>query len=251
MSFEPTQPLPTGRQSPGYPPPRARRRRRRWPIITGAVVVLVIVLLVVADRVANGVAESQMASQFQTSVGLSGKPSVSIGGFPFLTQLLSKDFNTVNISASNESVNESNGVLQIASLTATLHGMHFQSLSAKSAMVDNLDASALVTLSALGTAGGIPQGITLSAAGSNEVTASIDIAGFSQSVTAKVTQSGSNQINVHVIDAGGIPTDILGNLANFNISIPKLPAGMAIQNVSVTQQGVQISITGHNVLLSQ
>jgi len=251
MSFEPTQPLPTGRQSPGYSPPRARRRRRRWPIITGAVVVLVLVLLAVADRVANAVAENQMASQFQTSVGLSGKPNVSIGGFPFLTQLLSKDFNTVNISASNESVNESSGVLQIASLTATLHGMHFQSLSAKSATVDSLDANALVTLSALGTAGGIPQGITLSAAGPNEVTASIDIAGFSQSVTAKVTQSGPNQINVHVIDAGGIPTDILGNLANFNISIPKLPTGMSIQNVSVTQQGVQISITGHNVTLSQ
>jgi hypothetical protein len=251
MSFEPTQPLPTGRQSPDYPPARARRRRRRWPIITGAVVVLVLVLLAVADRVANAVAENQMASQFQTSVGLSGKPSVSIGGFPFLTQLLSKDFNTVNISASNESVNETNGVLQIASLTATLHGMHFQSLSAKTATVDSLDASALVTLSALGTAGGIPQGITLSPAGPNEVTASVDIAGFSQSVTAKVTQSGSNQINVHVVDAGGIPTDILGNLANFTVSIPKLPAGMSIQNVSVTQQGVQISITGHNVTLSQ
>jgi hypothetical protein len=184
-------------------------------------------------------------------VGLSGKPNVTIDGFPFLTQLLSKDFSTVNISASNETVNQTSGVLDIASLTATLHGMHFQSLSAKSATVDNLDAHALITLTALGNAGGIPQGITLSADGQNQVTASIDIAGFSQSVTAKVTQSGPNQINVHVIDAGGIPTDILGNLANFNVSIPKLPAGMSIQNVSVTQQGVQISITGHNVTLSQ
>jgi hypothetical protein len=43
----------------------------------------------------------------------------------------------------------------------------------------------------------------------------------------------------------------LGSLANFSFSIPKLPAGVSIQSVSVTQQGVLITAIGHNTTLSQ
>jgi hypothetical protein len=229
-----------------------RRRRKRWPFITGIIVLVIVILLAVADRVANAITENAMASQFQTSVGLSGKPNVTIQGFPFLTQLAAKDFGTVNISASNESVNQTSGVLEIASLTATLHGMHIHSFTSKSATVDSLEVNALITFTALGNAGGIPQGVTLTNAGQNEIKATIDLGGvISGSATAKVTQVGSNQINVHLIDAGGIPADALGSLSNFSVSIPKLPAGVSIQSVSVTQQGLRVIIAGHNTNLSQ
>lgn len=249
MSQDPTQPMSTG--WPAQPPAArysaVRRRRKRWPYVTGIVVLAVVILLVVVDRVANAVAENQMASQFQSSLALSGKPNVSIEGFPFLTQLAAKDFNQVDISASNETT----GPLEIASLTATLHGMHFTSFSSKSATVDDLNATGLVTFTALGKAGGIPEGITLSYGGADQVKASVDIGPISDSATAVVKQSGSNRINVHITDAGGIPTELLGNLADFSITLPKLPAGLSIQNVSVTQQGVRITITGHNATLSQ
>jgi D-arabinose 5-phosphate isomerase GutQ len=68
---------------------------------------------------------------------------------------------------------------------------------------------------------------------------------------AQVTQSGPAQINVKVINFGGIPASALGNLADFNINIPKLPPGVSIQSVSVTQQGVRITIAGHDTTLSQ
>jgi len=224
-----------------------RRRRRRWPYVTGITVLVVVILLVVADRVANAVAENEMATQFQTSMALSGKPNVAIQGFPFLTQLAAKDFNQVNISATNETT----GPLTIASLNATLHGMHFTSLQAKSATVDDLTANALITFTALGNAGGIPQGITLSYGGGNQVKADINLGPLSESASATVTQQGSDKIHVHLNDAGGIPLSDLGTLADFTVTIPKLPAGVKIQNVSVTQQGVQISITGHDTTLSQ
>jgi hypothetical protein len=229
----------------------ARRRRKRWPFITGIIVLVIVILLAVADRVANAITENAMATQLQSSVGLSGKPNVTIQGFPFLNQLAAKDFGTVNISASNETVNQTNGVLQIASLTGTLHGMHIHSFTSKSATVDSLEVDALVTFTALGNAGGIPQGITITAGSGNQVKAAVDLGIISGTATATVTQVGSNQINVHVIDAGGIPTDALGPLSNFTVSIPKLPAGVSIQSVSVTQQGLRIVITGHNTNLSQ
>ncbi len=237
--------------APGYqaPPRMRRRRRRRWPLIT---LIVIIVLLVVGDRAAAAYTENQMASQIQSSLGLSGKPHVTIQGFPFLTQLAARDFRTVDVNASNETIKASSagsGLLEIASLTATLHGMHIHGLN--SATIDQFNASALITFTALGNVGGIPQGITLSADGPNMIQANISIGPLSDTAFAQVTQTGSNQINVKVIKFGGIPADVLGNLANFSFSIPKLPAGVTIRSISVTQQGLRITAAGQNTTLSQ
>jgi hypothetical protein len=230
----------------GYQGPPARaRRRRRWPWITLIVIVLVLVL---GDRAANAYAENQMASQIQSSLDLSGKPHVTIQGFPFLTQLAASNFKTVNVNASNETAGPG-GQLEIASLSATLHGMHIHGTN--SATVDQFTASALVTFTALAHAGGIPQGITLSAGGPNQIKATVDILGFSSDATVKVTQVGSDKINVKVTDFNGLPANVLGSLVNFNISIPKLPAGVTIQKVSITQQGLLITAAGTNTTLSQ
>jgi DNA-binding beta-propeller fold protein YncE len=206
---------------------------------------VIIVLLVAADRVACTVAENQMASQIQKQ-GFPAKPKVTIEGFPFLTQLAAKDFKTVVISASN--VTE--GPLDIASLNATIHGMHINS-SFSGATVDTINGSALITFTALANAGGIPQGITLSADGPNQVQANISIGPLSETAVAQVTRSGASQINVKIIRAGDIPASVLGSLEDFSVSIPKLPAGVSIQSVSVTQQGVLITANGHNTTLSQ
>jgi hypothetical protein len=231
----------------GYqgPPARVRRRRRRWPWITLLVIVLV---LVGGDRAAKAYAEDQMASQVPSSLALSGKPNVTIQGFPFLTQVAARTFNTVDVNASNETAGPG-GQLEIASLTATLHGMHIHGTN--SATVDQFTASALVTFTALAHAGGIPQGITLTSDGGNQIKATVDILGFSSDATAKVTQVGDDKINVKITDFGGVPADVLGSLTDFTFSIPKLPAGVKIQSVSVTQQGVRITATGENTTLSQ
>ena len=231
----------------GYQAPvaRTRRRRRRWPWITLLVIVLV---LVGGDRAANAYTEDQMASQIKSSLALSGKPNVSIAGFPFLTQLAARTFNTVNVNASNETAGPG-GQLEIASLTATLHGMHIHGLN--SATVDQFTASALVTFTALAHAGGIPQGITLAPDGPNQIKATVDILGFSSEATAKVTQVGNDKINVKITNFGGVPADVLGSLTDFNISIPKLPAGVKIQSISITQQGLRITASGQNTTLSQ
>ncbi|MDQ2812148.1 MAG: DUF2993 domain-containing protein [Actinomycetota bacterium] len=209
---------------------------------------MILLILVVGDRVANAYTENQMASQVKSSLDLSGKPTVTIQGFPFLTQLAARDFRTVNVSASNETAG-TGGQLEIGSLTATLRGMHIHGLN--STTVDQFSASALITFSALGKVGGIPQGITLSADGPNQVKADISIGPLSDTAVAQVTKSGASQINIKIIHTGEIPSSVLGSLANFNVSIPKLPAGVSIQNVSVTQQGLQIAVTGRNVTLSQ
>jgi hypothetical protein len=257
MSADPTRPLPEWwqTQGPAEPPTFVvRKRRRKGPLIALITLIVILVLLVVSDRVANAYAENQMASQFQSSLGLSSKPHVTIQGFPFWTQLIAHNFKTVDITASNETINSvdaGGGALEIASLNATLHGLHFQGFNSTSATVDQFNATALITLTALGNIGGVPQGVTLTPDGPNQVKATLSLGPLSASAVAQVTQSGPNQIRVHVIDFGGIPVSQLGNFGDFTISIPKLPAGVTIQSVSVTQQGVMVTITGQNTTLSQ
>jgi len=256
QDYPPSQGFPSAAQ--GYQPPPGyqaaqgyqavaapRRRRRRWPWIT---LIVIIVLLIGADRAANAFAEDQMASQVQSSLELSGKPHVTIQGFPFLTQLAAQNLHQVDINASNETAGPG-GQLQIASLIATLHGMHIH--GTKSATIDDFTASALVTFTALAHAGNIPGGITLSADGPNRVKAHVDLDVISGDVVLQVTQVGDNKINVKLVDANGLPTDLLGNLVNFTVTIPKLPAGVKIQKISITPQGLRVTAAGHNTTLSQ
>jgi len=249
---EGTQRLPVSQEhqaaqySQGYQdrPGRVRRRRRKWPLIT---LIVIIIVLVGGDRVACAIAENQMASQVQQQ-GFPAKPHVSIEGFPFLTQLAAKDFKTVVISASNVTV----GPLEISSLNATIHGMHINS-SFSGATVDSINGTALITFGALAHAGGIPQGIQLTADGPRDVKATINVAIITATVVAQVTKTGPYQFNVKVVQATDVPSSVLGNLANFNINVPKsaLPAGLTISSVSVTQKGLQVTVTGHNTTLSQ
>ena len=98
----------------------------------------------------------------------------------------------MTITASNETINSASagdGALEIASLNATLHGLHFHGFSS-SATVDQFNATALITFTALANVGGIPQGITLTPDGPNQVKATVSLGPFSDSAVAQVTQSG-------------------------------------------------------------
>jgi LmeA-like phospholipid-binding len=216
-------------------------------MVTGIIVIVLLALAVGADRLACFAAENDMANQVQQN-GFPVKPSVTIEGFPFLTQLAAKDFNEVVISASN--VTE--GPLTISSIKATLHGMHLID-GYNGARIDTIDGTALVTFTALANAGGIPSGITLGPGASPsqiQATINVPILG-NQTVTAQVTKTSPTQFNVRVLNADNIASSLLGNLANFTVNVPKLPAGVDIQSVTITQQGVLITITGHNTTLTE
>jgi len=83
------------------------------------------------------------------------------------------------------------------------------------------------------------------------VKAHVDLDVISGDVVLQVTQVGDSKINVKLVDANGLPTDLLGNLVNFTVAIPKLPAGVKIQKISITSEGLRLSASGHNTTLSQ
>jgi LmeA-like phospholipid-binding len=266
VSGDPTRPMggwpPEGGGQPGWPEqppahtpdrrgpanrnePAYRPRRRRLPLIAGITVVVIIILLVVGDRVAVKIAENQIADKIQSS-GFPAKPSVNIEGFPFLTQVLAHDLRTVKITASN--VQE--GPLEISSIDATATGVHLNS-GFNGATVDQINGTALITFASLANASGASGGVTLSADGPNQVKVTAGIGPISDTAVARVTRTGPSKISVQVVDGGGIPTSVLGSLADFTVNVPKLPAGLQITNVSVTQQGLSITASAQHTTLSQ
>ncbi|WIY04799.1 DUF2993 domain-containing protein [Amycolatopsis mongoliensis] len=107
---------PVTRDDRPAPRPDARRRgrrARRWVI---ALVVLVL-LLVGADFGAAAYAEHMISQKARTQLQLTDDPSVTIHGFPFLTQALGGDYSHIRVSAAGVPVGDK---LQDVALNAEL-----------------------------------------------------------------------------------------------------------------------------------
>jgi hypothetical protein len=211
-------------------------------------VIVVLILLVIGDRVALAVTENDMASQF-TQNGFPVKPSVSIQGFPFLTQLIAKDFHTVDISASNVPA----GPVTITSINATIDGMHFTSFSSgASARADRFNATAFVSFGALAAAGGTGNGngsgITVTPVGPDTVKISASIGGvFNDSEEAQITTTGPQTISVRILPNDGPLGSLLSSFGSFSFNLPNgVPASLRITRLDLNSQGLTISASATN-----
>jgi hypothetical protein len=222
---------------------RRRRRGRGWIALLVTLIVLA-VLFVVGDQIAKAYAQNMIASKLESSSGLTTKPSVTIEGFPFLTQLAAHDIRTVDISASNVQAEK----LDITSVKATATGVHLNS-SFSGATIDHISGTALISFTSLVNATGA-QGVTVTAdpAGGPNA-ANVNLGPLT--ATARITQTGPSQITVTVQSLDGIAGSLLGSLPDYKINVPKLPAGLQVQGVSVTSQGITIKVAAQHTTLSQ
>jgi hypothetical protein len=229
--------------------PRPRRRRaRRWAIA----LVIIVVVLVVLDFAARVAAESVMASKIQQQ-GLQHKPSVTIDGFPFLTQVASKNFQQVNLTDADQT----EGPVTITSINATARNIKLNSYAFSSGTIGSLSGTALISFSSLantltqqvGPLGSLLHGagLDLTAAGPSEVKATMNLVVTSGSATWRVSQLSGDRLNIRLAGSSGLPSSLLGSIQDISVQIPKLPLGLAIDSVQVTSAGVVGRISGSNV----
>jgi hypothetical protein len=224
------------------------RRATRWLV---ALVVIVAVLLGL-DFGARAVAESVMANKIQQQ-GLPSKPSVSIGGFPFLTQVAGRNFRHVTISAANVPA----GPVTITTINAAATGIRLSSYAFSSGTIGDLSGTALISFGSLastlttqfGPLGSILNGagLHLTDAGPDEVRATLNLLVTSGSAVWRVTRVSGNALNVHLVSSSGLPSSLLGSIQDLNLQLPKLPLGLTIDSVSVTPSGVVGLVSGHDV----
>jgi hypothetical protein len=247
-----------GQQSPGYsevppygevPPgrsrPRRRRHRGRGLLIT---LIVLIGLLIAADFGAKAYAESAIASKIDSS-GLGVKPSVSIEGFPFLTQVAARNLKQIDINASNFTVKQ----VVISSLHATATGVR-PNASFNGATINQINGTVVVSFTTITNLVPVP-GLTVSADpadGPDAIKLNSSLGG----ATGKIVQDSPSQITVDVGNLTGLAglASLLGGSAlasSYTFDIPQLPAGLVVRSVSVTSQGIVAKASATNTTLSQ
>jgi LmeA-like phospholipid-binding len=232
--------------------PRKRRGGRKALIW----VLSVLVLLVVLDFGARAFAESQAATQIQKQ-GFPKKPSVSIAGFPFLTQVISRNFHQVTISSSDIP----GGPVKITSLDVVAHNVKLNS-SFRSGTAGPLDGTVLISLGAIGgflkdagplaafLRGGPGGGLKIVAVGSNQVQAHLDVAAGLVNANAVwgVTSAGPNAITLHLMSSNGLPAQFLDAAKNVKIPLKSLPAGLQLTGkISSSSGGIVAHVFARNL----
>jgi hypothetical protein len=207
-------------------------------VIVVAVVVALLAVVLIADRVAVICAQDRLARQIQDR-GFSGKPHVTIAGFPFLTQVAVRRLNKVVIRAAGKEL----GPVKVRHLDLTLHGIQG---SGHGRTASQLSGTALIGFPGLAGMTGLPR-LTLAADGPGRVTITAGLGQVTGTATARVTRAGPGGIRLVVISAGGIPIALLGSLRDITMPLPALPPGMTIKSISITGQGVLVHLAGQNV----
>ncbi len=259
-------PEPSGRAGP-VPPARATKPRGRRLAIAA---LIVIVLFVIADRVAARAASKEAVGQVvQSSQGLTGRPTVSFGGFPFLTQVAFGKYTDIGVTITGITAA---GAPRIAQISGHLKGAHIPLAKAigghvTTIPVDHVRATVLMTFAdlnaflknqpghlvlgqrngALRFSGAFQQdGTTITVRGSAVVTA--DGAGLT--VSPKDIQASGGG------DAGGVLNDVtgvLGDAAQFlppvPVPLPDLPFDLRLTSVDVGPSGVRASAAADHLHL--
>jgi len=236
------------------------RRGRKTGITLGIVALIIVALLVVVDLVGRSVAESTIAKKVADEVrtkpvSYSGEPEVSIGGFPFLTQVLSGDYHDITITLHDVKAS----VATLPSLVVTAKGVHAKASDLMAGhgpvTADTVDGDATVSadsikqlLAAQNVTATLGEGsvrlkYTRTISGqqiSGDATAQIEVANGRARV--KVTDLGSTAVQ--------LPDAIKRRLTDAlttDLELPTLPYQLTLRTVRIAPDGLHVAATATNL----
>jgi LmeA-like phospholipid-binding len=217
------------------------------------VVIVLVGLLIAADRVAAVVADHEIADRVQSAYNLPSKPSVSVRGFPFLTQVASGHYDGIDLSIGQVA---SQGV-QVNNLDAHLAGVHAPAsdlFSHGSSGITAASVSGSGTVPFSSVRSRLPQGVRLGQDGGQiKLSGTVHYLGVSVPVTAiavlGVSGSGITVTPTRVSAGSGIsaPASTIAGQFRFVIPVPGLPLHLHVTSVAVTPGGVRVSASAANV----
>jgi hypothetical protein len=249
-------------------------RRQRGRGGTALVLVLLILagLLFAADRVGANAAEKLIARQTKQELSARGirtarEPSVDVGGFPFLAQVVRGRYDRITIGLSDVS---SNGIT-LPKLDVVATGVHasVNTLASGDGKVtaDQVTGTALLDWTAvrklISVTGINGDNIEVKHASGDQVQIRIPLAlaGVKTTLVAVGSvQPGQNGLIVKIADiateGGNLPPIAQALLAttreqiSFKVRTPDLPYGMKIRSVHTSDAGVQVTAAASGVPIS-
>jgi fumarate reductase subunit D len=230
---------------PMMPPPRARRTGRRIMILV-IVLLAILGLLLGLDRAAAAITADRIAAKLQTE-GFPVEPSVTVQGFPFLTQLISRHLDGVEVIAPQFPVGLVTASIDVHATDITLDSGY------QSGTIANINGTGLITFASLAklpALAAVP-GLKISSDGPHMVKLSASLAILAATAIARVKLASPHEIALSLVSASGVPAALLDPIRHLIVQIPTLPLGLTVQSVTVSPQGVVIRVSGSNASFGQ
>lgn len=224
-------------------------------------VVLVVLLggiLVAVDRIAVAVAQDRVATKLADQRPFSGKPAVSIHGFPFLTQAVGGKYNDIELTGLGETIAGMVG----AHVDVQLHGAHIP-LSAirtrpDTVPVDQVEVTVTIPLLQLARVVGVPN-LKLSSQNGNLVAqAPVSLPGIgsvtlSGTVRLDVTSSGLDGTVSDVRALGSVLPSSLADAAkqglHLHLALPNLGFGSTVASARAAGNNIVFTGSARHVVL--
>ncbi|BEL08004.1 DUF2993 domain-containing protein [Actinoplanes sichuanensis] len=228
----------------------------RKRLILGVVAGLLLVTTVITDRVTASAAAGRLTERLRCAAGLSSDPSVSFGGFPFLSQLALGTFDSIRVAADDVPA----GRYRVG-VEATATGVRLPDGGAVRA--DSLKATITIGYDLLRAAGatdgstptavaGLLDEVTADDSGHLLFSATRTLFGRKIPVTVIATPEISGgeltvrPVEVEVPSAGlRLPATRFGALKQLpSAGLPELPGGLSWTGVTATPDGLRLSVEG-------
>jgi hypothetical protein len=202
-------------------------------------IVVLAALFVAADRLAVHVAEGRLASAVASAQGAATDPTVTIRGFPFLTQAFGGEYDDIQITGRSLV----RGDLTADRVTAELRGVQLSlgdALAGRVGLVPARSASvtALLLWDELENASG--QAVQMSAAAGGGVRVVTVVSGRQLTFVCEPSVQRGQLVLV--------PRDVAGRTVR--IGSPRLPFRMALSRTHVTATGIEVTASGRDVALT-
>lgn len=220
-----------------------------------ALVLTVLVLLaaaLVADRVMLARAEARVVDQLDAYLDVSGRPEVTIAGFPFLTQLLAGELGRVDATApaaGSEGVELRDVEAQALRVTleepARVGELEVRGTLDEAALQRLVDDQSELDLTLVARADGLE--------------AATEVLGLEVALTVDPVVVGESlRLQVRTVTLGGVEVGaaelapLLGeDQLTVDLAVPDLPLGLRLASVAPQDGGVRLTLTGSDVVLSE
>ncbi|HYN92361.1 MAG TPA: DUF2993 domain-containing protein [Pilimelia sp.] len=251
---------------------RRPRRRRGRGLLIALIVLLVVVgaLVVVADRVGAGMAERRIAQEVQQELTArqvsSSTPEVTVGGFPFLTQVLAEKYESISILLRDVTTPpEISGVrlprldIEARDVRAPLDTLRG---GAGDIVAGTVDGTATIGYASVVKLIKQPDLRLAERGGKLIASLPIDLLGQRFTLTGEAlveAVQGKLRVRFRDLTAEGLPDqpavrDSLNGVAeqmSIDLALPALPFGLAIGEVRALPEGLAVSARARNVPLNR
>lgn len=213
-----------------------------------AFLALLVILVIAADRVGEHVAAHVLAGKLESDEHLTSRPSVSIGGIPFLTQAIGGEYHDVTVTTHDFVTSDR---VQIDTLSVHLHDVHIPlskviSGSVSKVPVDRVDGSVFVSFDEITsylTGRGISATLSRASSGSIDVAVRLTPHASLLRGIATLGVTGST-VTLSVSASHGLPA-----AAVLRIPLRGLPFRFDVTSVQVGLDGVSGTGTADHVVL--